>query len=262
MAVRGAVIHWVAQHRAHHTFADEDGDPHSPHTTGVPSAPLEPSSRSIAVSRLSCRVLCGPRVSGARRVGSLPSGWSIDSVRRSGIHVRTPDPADSGPPSRRRRDRVRHRTRLADRPLRLRRRTPKHRPPDSESPVHTPPQLPRRPHPRPPLSARGLRIPAKRLSRNPHRRRPACRKEQKRHLDPDSFPETRGAHAQVWPQRQSSRKETKMDVVVDRCAGLHVPRDNVVATMRTPGDSLSRCLSLAGRLDRPTRGSDWLRLAK
>jgi stearoyl-CoA desaturase (delta-9 desaturase) len=31
MSVQGAVIHWVADHRKHHTFADEDGDPHSPH---------------------------------------------------------------------------------------------------------------------------------------------------------------------------------------------------------------------------------------
>jgi stearoyl-CoA desaturase (Delta-9 desaturase) len=34
MSVQGAVIHWVADHRKHHTFADEDGDPHSPHTHG------------------------------------------------------------------------------------------------------------------------------------------------------------------------------------------------------------------------------------
>ena len=34
MAAQGAVIHWVAHHRKHHAFADEDGDPHSPHTTG------------------------------------------------------------------------------------------------------------------------------------------------------------------------------------------------------------------------------------
>lgn len=32
MSVQGAVIHWVADHRKHHTFTDEDGDPHSPHT--------------------------------------------------------------------------------------------------------------------------------------------------------------------------------------------------------------------------------------
>lgn len=34
MSLQGAVIHWVADHRKHHTFADEAGDPHSPHTHG------------------------------------------------------------------------------------------------------------------------------------------------------------------------------------------------------------------------------------
>ncbi|MFL5820386.1 MAG: acyl-CoA desaturase [Solirubrobacteraceae bacterium] len=34
MSVQGAVIHWVADHRKHHAYADEQGDPHSPHTTG------------------------------------------------------------------------------------------------------------------------------------------------------------------------------------------------------------------------------------
>src|SRR5919198_4015696 len=33
MAVEGPVISWVADHRKHHAFADEEGDPHSPHTT-------------------------------------------------------------------------------------------------------------------------------------------------------------------------------------------------------------------------------------
>jgi stearoyl-CoA desaturase (delta-9 desaturase) len=32
MSVQGAPIHWVADHRKHHAFADEEGDPHSPHT--------------------------------------------------------------------------------------------------------------------------------------------------------------------------------------------------------------------------------------
>jgi stearoyl-CoA desaturase (Delta-9 desaturase) len=32
MSVQGAVIHWVADHRKHHAYADEEGDPHSPHT--------------------------------------------------------------------------------------------------------------------------------------------------------------------------------------------------------------------------------------
>ncbi len=34
MSLQGAVIHWVADHRKHHTFTDEDGDPHSPHLHG------------------------------------------------------------------------------------------------------------------------------------------------------------------------------------------------------------------------------------
>ncbi len=32
MSVQGPVITWVADHRKHHTFADEEDDPHSPHT--------------------------------------------------------------------------------------------------------------------------------------------------------------------------------------------------------------------------------------
>jgi stearoyl-CoA desaturase (delta-9 desaturase) len=31
MALQGPVIDWVADHRKHHTFTDEHGDPHSPH---------------------------------------------------------------------------------------------------------------------------------------------------------------------------------------------------------------------------------------
>jgi stearoyl-CoA desaturase (delta-9 desaturase) len=31
MSLQGAPIHWVADHRKHHAFTDEDGDPHSPH---------------------------------------------------------------------------------------------------------------------------------------------------------------------------------------------------------------------------------------
>src|SRR5690349_9710757 len=31
MAIEGPVISWVADHRKHHTFSDDEGDPHSPH---------------------------------------------------------------------------------------------------------------------------------------------------------------------------------------------------------------------------------------
>jgi stearoyl-CoA desaturase (delta-9 desaturase) len=33
MAVQGPIINWVADHRKHHAFTDEEGDPHSPHLT-------------------------------------------------------------------------------------------------------------------------------------------------------------------------------------------------------------------------------------
>jgi stearoyl-CoA desaturase (Delta-9 desaturase) len=35
MAVQGPVIDWVADHRKHHAFADDEGDPHSPHGHGT-----------------------------------------------------------------------------------------------------------------------------------------------------------------------------------------------------------------------------------
>jgi len=34
MAVEGPVITWVADHRKHHAFTDQEGDPHSPHLSG------------------------------------------------------------------------------------------------------------------------------------------------------------------------------------------------------------------------------------
>jgi stearoyl-CoA desaturase (Delta-9 desaturase) len=35
LAVEGSVVKWVTDHRKHHAFADEDGDPHSPHEAGL-----------------------------------------------------------------------------------------------------------------------------------------------------------------------------------------------------------------------------------
>jgi len=34
LALQGSPIKWVADHRKHHTFTDEEGDPHSPHLHG------------------------------------------------------------------------------------------------------------------------------------------------------------------------------------------------------------------------------------
>jgi stearoyl-CoA desaturase (Delta-9 desaturase) len=36
MAVEGSVLEWVATHRRHHDFADQPGDPHSPHAEQAP----------------------------------------------------------------------------------------------------------------------------------------------------------------------------------------------------------------------------------
>jgi stearoyl-CoA desaturase (delta-9 desaturase) len=36
MAVQGPVIKWVADHRRHHAFSDQEGDPHSPHLDDGP----------------------------------------------------------------------------------------------------------------------------------------------------------------------------------------------------------------------------------
>ena len=35
MAVQGPVLHWVADHRRHHAFSDQEGDPHSPWLFGT-----------------------------------------------------------------------------------------------------------------------------------------------------------------------------------------------------------------------------------
>ncbi|MFI7702609.1 acyl-CoA desaturase [Nonomuraea sp. NPDC049480] len=40
MAVQGPILHWVADHRRHHAFADRAGDPHSPWTFGTSPAAL------------------------------------------------------------------------------------------------------------------------------------------------------------------------------------------------------------------------------
>jgi stearoyl-CoA desaturase (delta-9 desaturase) len=35
MAVQGPILHWVADHRRHHAFSDQEGDPHSPWLFGT-----------------------------------------------------------------------------------------------------------------------------------------------------------------------------------------------------------------------------------
>ncbi|MEU7874608.1 acyl-CoA desaturase [Dactylosporangium sp. NPDC049140] len=40
MAVQGPILHWVADHRRHHAFSDQAGDPHSPWLFGTSPAAL------------------------------------------------------------------------------------------------------------------------------------------------------------------------------------------------------------------------------
>jgi stearoyl-CoA desaturase (delta-9 desaturase) len=40
LSVQGPVIHWVADHRRHHAFADKEGDPHSPWRYGTSPAAM------------------------------------------------------------------------------------------------------------------------------------------------------------------------------------------------------------------------------
>src|SRR6185437_5470712 len=55
MAVQGPVIDWVADHRKHHTFTDEEGDPHSPHTGWLFSTHGQASSKRFAPDLLEDR---------------------------------------------------------------------------------------------------------------------------------------------------------------------------------------------------------------
>ncbi len=83
MAVQGSVITWVADHRKHHAFTDQDGDPHSP-------APQRPGLR-----RRRSRACGTPTSAGCSRPSARPSAsaspptwsrtaWSAPSTSCSG----------------------------------------------------------------------------------------------------------------------------------------------------------------------------------
>ena len=59
MAIEGPPIEWVANHRKHHTYADEEGDPHSPHVE-LRRWPGGVAARPVA---------CPPRLGVRRRDG-------------------------------------------------------------------------------------------------------------------------------------------------------------------------------------------------
>lgn len=80
MSVQGAVIHWVADHRKHHTFTDEAGDPHSPHTEG--GAGWRGVARGIWHSHMGWLFDRGERASASRFARDLREDPAIGFVDR------------------------------------------------------------------------------------------------------------------------------------------------------------------------------------
>ena len=69
MSVQGAVIHWVADHRKHHTFTDEEGDPHSPAHARRGGLARRAEGPLALAHRLAVR----PQPSARRRAASRPT---------------------------------------------------------------------------------------------------------------------------------------------------------------------------------------------
>ena len=95
MAIEGPIISWVADHRKHHRYSDEEGDPHSPHVGheggfrgALPASGTRTgagcSSTPSAVLGAATRPTSSPiRSSGSSTAGSCcgwRSGWPFPSV--------------------------------------------------------------------------------------------------------------------------------------------------------------------------------------
>ena len=65
MAMQGSVITWVADHRKHHAFTDQEGDPHSP------TATIRRSGDSCTRTSAGCS-----STSGRPNASALPRTWS------------------------------------------------------------------------------------------------------------------------------------------------------------------------------------------
>ena len=125
MAIQGSVPDWVADHRKHHAYADEQGDPHSPHVgheggpirgfvhahfgwlfadekalAPVATSPTCSKTRYVmAVHRRFALIVVAELLRGAVhrradrhqkaswRAGSLPVGWRAAGLLRSPRHL-------------------------------------------------------------------------------------------------------------------------------------------------------------------------------
>ena len=77
MAVEGSVITWVADHRKHHAFTDQDGDPHSPHLSR-PRLRRRGQGPVARPHRLAVRDASGPPSASAS-----PPTWSRTGTMRA-----------------------------------------------------------------------------------------------------------------------------------------------------------------------------------
>jgi len=78
-AIEGPVISWVADHRKHHAFADQEGDPHSPHVAGAAIATRRTCWRTRPCGWWTGRSSCGRWADSAS-----PSAWGWRSAARWG----------------------------------------------------------------------------------------------------------------------------------------------------------------------------------
>ena len=69
LSLQGGVIDWVADHRKHHTFTDEEGDPHSPHA----GAGAGPAGDGAAGSGTRTSAGCSRPTARPPRNGSRPT---------------------------------------------------------------------------------------------------------------------------------------------------------------------------------------------
>ena len=80
-AVEGDVIDWVATHRKHHRFSDQDGDPHSPHVGHAPG--WRGALRGFYHAHVGWTVATGDRASPARYAKDLLADPLIAFVSRT-----------------------------------------------------------------------------------------------------------------------------------------------------------------------------------
>ena len=76
MAVQGPVIRWVSDHRKHHSFADREGDPHSPHAGFGPGSAARSRACGTLTSAGSSATSGAPSGRSTRRICSPTAAWS------------------------------------------------------------------------------------------------------------------------------------------------------------------------------------------